>query len=64
LSFTHAVLAIIGSNPIGCHGIPVSPEDPPLGTLYRAGILPPFFFLASRRHEFDFAEALYVISFR
>jgi len=29
------VLAILGSTPIGCHGIPVSPEDPPLGTLHR-----------------------------
>jgi len=32
---THLVLAIPGSAPIGCHGIPVSPEDLNLGTLHR-----------------------------
>ena len=35
LNFTHDVLAIIGSTRIGCHGIVVSPEDPPLGTFHR-----------------------------
>ncbi|PUU76670.1 hypothetical protein B9Z19DRAFT_1087834 [Tuber borchii] len=29
------VLAIPGSIPIGSHGLPVSPEDQPLGTLHR-----------------------------
>jgi len=32
---THQVLVILGSIPIGCHGIAVSPEDPPLGTFHR-----------------------------
>jgi len=26
---------ILAQQPIGCHGIPVPPEDPPLGTLHR-----------------------------
>jgi len=26
------------STPIGCHAIPVSPEDPPLGTLHRTRV--------------------------
>jgi len=29
------VLANIGSTPIGCHGIPVPPEGPPLGSFHR-----------------------------
>jgi len=39
LNFTHDVLAIIGSTRIGCHGIVVSPEDPPLGTFHRIILL-------------------------
>ena len=33
--FTQGVLAIISSTRIGCHGTPVSPEDPSLGTFHR-----------------------------
>ena len=35
LHFTCCVWAIFGSTRVGCHGIPVPPEDPPLGTLHR-----------------------------
>ena len=35
---TLVVLAIPGSTPIGCNGIPVPPEDPPLGTLHRNSV--------------------------
>ena len=33
--FTRCVLAIFCSTRAGCPGIPVPPEDPPLGTLHR-----------------------------
>ena len=33
--FVGYVLAIFGSTRIGYHRIPVTPEDPPLGTLHR-----------------------------
>ena len=35
ISLSCSILANIGSTPIGCQGIPVSSEGPPLGTLHR-----------------------------
>ena len=40
IHFTSGVLAIFGWIRIGCHGIPVPPEDPPLGTLHRMQTYP------------------------